>query len=139
MNADGSDVTQLTSNDGEDQARLWSPDGARLAFTSDYHVRDGYDEELFVMNVDGTGVVQLTDNDSDIGWSWSPDGARVLIFSLAGEPAAEVFIANADGSGIDRLAGHGVEAPAWSPDSPRRPVRSCRLTVVALPSGLGAL
>ena len=43
--------------------------GNKIAFYSD---RDG-DDEIFVMNADGTGVQQLTDND---GWNrfpaWSP-------------------------------------------------------------------
>ena len=34
----------------------WSPDGAKIAFTS---TRDG-NSEIYVMNADGTGVVNLT-------------------------------------------------------------------------------
>ena len=51
MNADGSEVSQLTDNDDEDSVPVWSPDGERIAFNSD---RYG-DDEIFVMNADGSG------------------------------------------------------------------------------------
>ena len=52
MNADGTEVRQLTDNDTVDGRPAWSPDGTRIAFQSD---RYG-DAEVFVMNADGTGV-----------------------------------------------------------------------------------
>ena len=62
MNADVSGVVQLTDNDSDDWRPTWSPDGGRIAFTSD---RDGdvgiYD--FYAMNADGSSVVQLTDNE----------------------------------------------------------------------------
>ena len=35
MNADGSAQTRLTDNKAHDTSPAWSPDGARIAFTSD--------------------------------------------------------------------------------------------------------
>jgi len=59
MNSDGTGVTQLTKNDFvEDDDPVWSPDGKHIAFHS---TRDG-DEEIFVMNPDGTNQTQLTFN-----------------------------------------------------------------------------
>ena len=49
MNADGSGVRRLTQHDAYDSGGFWSPDGTRIAFSSD---RDG-DMEIFVMSVDG--------------------------------------------------------------------------------------
>ncbi|MBK02866.1 MAG: hypothetical protein CL464_10495, partial [Acidimicrobiaceae bacterium] len=71
MNANGTGVQQLTDNNDLNFVPAWSPNGNKIAFTSD---RDG-DEEIFVMNANGTGVQQLTDND-DVDWNaaWSPNG-----------------------------------------------------------------
>jgi TolB protein len=69
MNADdGSDVTRLTDNDGDDIQPSWSPDGEKIAFNrvfspEDEEVDDG---QIFVMNADDGGdVTRLTDNDDD--------------------------------------------------------------------------
>jgi hypothetical protein len=59
MNADGSDITQLTDNSVEDFAPSWSPDGTRIVFCSK---RDG-ENELYIMDADGSNIVQLTDRD----------------------------------------------------------------------------
>ncbi len=55
MNADGTGVHQLTDNDDYDMSPVWSPNGNKIAFTSD---RYG-DWEIFVMNADGSNVVSL--------------------------------------------------------------------------------
>ena len=56
MDADGQNVTRLTDSPSQDRSPTWSPDGLRIAFTSD---RDG-DDEVYIMNADGTGPVRLT-------------------------------------------------------------------------------
>jgi len=74
MNADGSHVTRLTDNTAFDTDPSWSPDGTKIAFTSD---RDD-NVEIYVMNADGSGQTRLTDNTAfDIEPSWSPDGEKI--------------------------------------------------------------
>jgi TolB protein len=57
MNADGSDTVQLTTDASNSAYPSWSPDGSRILFESD---RGDGNANIFVMNVDGTNVVQLT-------------------------------------------------------------------------------
>ncbi len=96
MNADGTEVRQLTDNDDWDWFPAWSPDGTRIAFESD---RDG-DDEIFVMKADGTQVRQLTDNDDrDSGPAWSPDGKHIAFVSNR-YGNSEIFVMNADGTDV---------------------------------------
>ena len=59
----GTDVRQLTANEGFAWSPSWSPDGTRIAFDSD---RDG-DVEIYTMRPDGTDVRQLTRNAASDG------------------------------------------------------------------------
>ena len=50
-------------------------------FTS---LRDGGDGDLFVVNVDGTGLRQLTQNTDDENFaSFSPDGTEIVFSSTS--------------------------------------------------------
>lgn len=93
----------------------WSPDGTRLAFTSD---RSG-DPEIFVVGIDGTGLRQLTTTPGrDAHPSWSPDGTRIAFQSPRNEGQTRLFLMDADGSGQQQITPNtgfcGV--PVWSPD-----------------------
>jgi TolB protein len=56
MNADGSDVRNLTNGVGGNTNPSWSRDGSKVIFQSD---RDGA-TDIYMMNPDGTDVVRLT-------------------------------------------------------------------------------
>ena len=55
MDIDGTNPVRLTLNNVSSRVPAWSPDGSRIAFTSN---RDGNDE-IFMMNADGSGQTQL--------------------------------------------------------------------------------
>ena len=130
MNADGSDIIQLTDHPKQDQRPVWLPGGREIAFQSD---RDGNDA-IYVINVDGSNLRHLTqvslkpplEGFPQIPGlhgrvSWSPDGTRIAFYSGAGD----IVVMNADGSNRTSLPyGTGFEflwgaVPVWSPDGAR--------------------
>ena len=117
MNADGTNVRQLTNDNARDRYASWSPDGTQIAFHSD---RDG-DFEVFVMDADGANVRQLTSNSHlDTAPAWSPDGTRIA-FNSDRTGNFEVFVMDADGTNVRQLTNHTQldVAPTWSPDGTR--------------------
>jgi dipeptidyl aminopeptidase/acylaminoacyl peptidase len=77
MNADGSDVRQITHNTIHDEGPAWSPDGRRLAFTSG---PDNLHGDIWVMNADGSDARQLTTwpgPDESPDWGVNPHPASV--------------------------------------------------------------
>jgi hypothetical protein len=87
VNVDGSGLTRLTDDPGGDWSPVWSPDGSRIAFTSD---RTG-DPEVWSMAADGSDQRNLTRNrttvDGQWGISWSPDGKQLVYASSGTIPA----------------------------------------------------
>jgi Lipoprotein LpqB beta-propeller domain/WD40-like Beta Propeller Repeat len=129
IDADGTGARRLTDGGGlidfTDDGPVWSPDRTRIAFA-----RGGREPgaetgngDIYVVNVDGTNLVQLT-NDPVIQSqpAWSPDGSRIAFvgYDLAsgGLPPSPVrlYVMAADGTAIHELGPENVEGPAWSPD-----------------------
>lgn len=80
MEADGSDVTQITFNGFDSENPSWSPDGTMIAFYSDHETFVG----IYAVNLDGSGQMRLSEAD-DFGYrpSWSPDGTMILFDKLS--------------------------------------------------------
>ena len=150
MNADGSGERRLTQivldvcnkntltgeGDNLDATQpAWSPDSARIAFTStspQYPCRG----EISVINADGSGQRQLTGNggSNDVtqasNAAWSPDGRKIIYQGGASffDQVTEIWVMNADGSGRTRLTTNDGfcpykcpnnethTQPSWSPD-----------------------
>ena len=74
--------------------------------------------DIYLMNVDRTGLVRLTsDAAMDAAPSWSADGTRLLFTRGVGD-ARDVYLVNADGTGETRLTSspEGEDSAAFSPD-----------------------
>lgn len=89
-------------------APAWSPDGTRIAFEdySDVPSDTPYVigiPEIYVVNVDGTGLRRLTkDKETDWTPTWTPDGRIVFASFRAG--SSRLYVMNGDGSGVRRFA-----------------------------------
>jgi TolB protein len=81
---------------------------------------DGKRTDIYLMNVDGSGVRRLTSIGHAENPDWSRDG-RIAFDVYRGKRfdaiVHDVFVMNADGSNVHRLTKGGLSrAPTWSPD-----------------------
>ncbi|HLJ10036.1 MAG TPA: hypothetical protein VKU82_02545, partial [Planctomycetaceae bacterium] len=80
VGADGGDVKRLTNSRSLDDYPVYSPDGKRLAFTSN---RDG-NYEIYVIDADGARPVNVTRNAAlDNFPAWTPDGSLAFVSNRA--------------------------------------------------------
>jgi Tol biopolymer transport system component len=108
----------------------WSPDGTRIAFMGGT-LSGEYD--IWSVDVNGRHLTQLTDSPGPDGWpAWSPDGSRIAFSSVRDDceysdapncrtsgdigPHHDVWIVNADGTGLTRVTTEFGQFVTWSPD-----------------------
>jgi TolB protein len=112
LNPDGSNAAVVLTDAG---GPAWSHDRQRIAFE-----RTG---DLYVVNTDGTGLVQLTNTPQLEGNArWSPDDSKLLFYSrLDRSTPFDLYVIGADGTGMHSIfatAAHRASA-TWSPDGRR--------------------
>jgi dipeptidyl aminopeptidase/acylaminoacyl peptidase len=128
MNRFGNGKTPLTHNDLPEYGPTWSPDGSKIAFIRQELVPDpddpdgGFDWQIdiWVMNADGSGQVNITDDDAfEAGPTWSPDGSKIAF-----DKGGDLWVMNPDGSEQRNVTNTGYVNgryvgeydPDWSPD-----------------------
>ena len=113
----GSGLRQFTHLPAGACCPRWSPDGSRIAFS----VTSGspaINSDIWVMNADGSGLVNLTHapQQENMEPSWSPDGKQLVFSALVGNTLG-LSLMRADGSQKrPLLTGMEGDSPAWSPD-----------------------
>ncbi len=136
MNADGSNLTQITVNTTEDQGPVWSPDSRHIAFVSwtDDTNGDGFissdldSSSVFVIEPNGANLTRVTDPGTYALYpTWDPSGrwvAYVVRQDSDGDgvlrlnDAGYLYVADYTGSVRAQLTDDtfGTLLPSWSPD-----------------------
>ena len=104
-----------------DVAPLVSNDGTRFSF---FRQVTDVDYDVYVANVDGTGIRKLTQRPlTGVTWAdWSPDGSRIVVLHTTGRSERAVSIVATDGSGVTLALPPGTvvpESPTWRPPTGR--------------------
>jgi TolB protein len=80
MNADGSDIQQVTNFGKASFAPFFHPDGKRIIFSSNINSNTGRDFDLYLINTDGTGLEQITFNETFDGFPMFTRDGNHLVF-----------------------------------------------------------
>lgn len=115
MNADGSDLRNLTPNDPQGvMGASWSPDSMRIAYIT------GAIGALSVVDLATGSSTLLADNAASA--QWSPDGTQLVYwgFNTASSLESDIFVIAADGSSAARnITNQPADANRdvdWTPD-----------------------
>lgn len=98
-----------------------SPDGKKVLFNISYEnvEQNKSNNELYVMNIDGTEQVRLTRTaKSEGGATWIEDGKRIAFIYADKDGVPQLWVMNADGSERKCVSNfeNGVEGFKFSPD-----------------------
>lgn len=119
MNADGSNVRQLTHSPGYDGGPFFSPDNQKVVWRR--FNPDGNSAEIWTMDIDGSNQRQLT---ADVMVSWGPyfhPSGDYIIYSsnILGNANFELFMIDPEGSKpavrVTNTEGTDI-LPVYSPD-----------------------
>jgi Tol biopolymer transport system component len=127
MNADGSDVTQLTRGPGFHGYPAWSPDAASLAIAADWGDHPALQGIWIIPAFDPGGVTQREARrvttlpagfGDDFEPQFSPDGSSIVFTRFKSDRKSAIHRVGIDGTGLERLTKWKLNAsdPDWSPN-----------------------
>ncbi|GAB4844942.1 hypothetical protein Ancab_038337 [Ancistrocladus abbreviatus] len=126
-------IRRLTEGPWTDTMCNWSPIGDWIAFSSDREDPGGRSFELYLIHPSGTGLRKVFQNaeGTRANHPWfSPDGKSIVFTAdfaaVSAEPISyphqyqpygDIYVANLDGTGIQRMTHSGYEdgTPTWGP------------------------
>ncbi len=119
MDADGTNVRQITHSPGYDGGPFFSPDNNKVVWRR--FNPDGNSAEIWTMNIDGSGQRQLT-ADAMVSWGpyYHPSGDYIIYSSnILGNANFELFMIDPEGANppvrVTNTAGTDI-LPVFSPD-----------------------
>ena len=107
---------QLTFDGSRDLWPSWSPNGTWIAFVSE---RTG-SRDIYTIDANGEHVGRLTNKGGSSRPAWAPDSRWIAFVSTqeneVGIPNSTLFVVNAEGKRLRRLARVSGTHCTWSPD-----------------------
>jgi len=128
MNADGSDVTELTRGPGFHGFPAWSPDAGSLAIAADWGEHPALQGIWIIPASDPGGVTQQEARrvttlpadfrGEDVEPQFSPDGSSIVFTRFKSARKSAIHRVGIDGTGLERLTKWRLNAsdPDWSPN-----------------------
>ncbi len=119
MHHDGSNAERIASYTVGDVWRpAISPDGTKIAFVS---AGGGFNtQQVWVVDADGSNTLNLTQNANMHSEhpTWSPDGSQIAFHAYEPGGLGDIYIMNADGSGVTNVTNSSIGDwwPSWSSD-----------------------
>ncbi len=115
MDLDGSNIRQLTRDNGLAMSPSWSPSGDRLIYTS-YRSRK---PELYFISPEGGAPRQVTERQGlEIGAKFAPDGGSIIT-SAAIAGVSKIALLDLNGRLLKKLSGSSDAidvSPSYAPD-----------------------
>lgn len=119
VNGGGSNLRQITTDDGFDGTPTFSNDGEKIAFMRYNATGPGFGYDVMIVSAAGGTPVRLALPGDQMTPAWSPDGKFIAVSGTptAGTGSSQIYTMRADGTGlrlrtVNPAHGGGV-APAW--------------------------